>query len=230
MIKKNILYEFISFGMILFVLYVLIRQIILANNQNIILCLMTMLLLLLPKIIEKKLLFRIPKCLIVLIYFFIISTLILGEIYNLYNVLSFYDIISHLFGGFLLAIISFSLIKMFNIINNKLILLFIVCFSMTVGVFWEFFEFTMDNLFDKDMQKSVVLNNYKDIKKIDHTILYNKNDDILLITNGYLDTGLIDTMEDLVFDLIGIFIFLLLYLKDKKEYLLMKYFLITKTT
>jgi len=98
------------------------------------------------------------------------------------------------------------------------------CFSMTIGVFWEFFEFSIDNLIKSDMQKDRIINSLTSVEfdlendnksitydGISYTILYDNNDkEILKIDNGYLDIGLIDTMKDLFVNLIGAIIFSIL--------------------
>ena len=93
---------------------------------------------------------------------------------------------------------------------------------MTVGVVWEFFEYTADNLFNTDMQKDTIVNkissvNLKNsnafdpeiIKDINKTTIYYGNDTITL-PDGYLDIGLIDTMEDLIVNFIGALFFSIL--------------------
>ena len=90
------------------------------------------------------------------------------------------------------------------------------CFSMTVGVLWEFFEFGMDRLFLLDMQKDTVVTSITSVM-LDPT---NKNipvtiDGITSVAvngtdlgfNGYLDIGLYDTMADLFVNFIGAVVF-----------------------
>ena len=67
------------------------------------------------------------------------------------------------------------------------------CFSMTIGVLWEFFEFGMDRLFHMDMQKDTIISSIT-------SVAVNGQD---LGFNGYLDIGLYDTMEDLFVNFIG---------------------------
>ena len=86
------------------------------------------------------------------------------------------------------------------------------CFSMTVGVLWEFFEFGMDRVFHLDMQKDTVVQSITSVMldptnsntpiTIDgiHSVAVNGTD---LGFDGYLDIGLYDTMEDLFVNFIG---------------------------
>ena len=89
------------------------------------------------------------------------------------------------------------------------------CFSMTIGVLWEFFEFFGDMLFKTDMQKDYVVNaisstllgsgtkDPKVIENIHSTVVSGK----LLDVDGYLDIGLYDTMKDLFVNFIGAVVF-----------------------
>ena len=147
----------------------------------------------------------------------------------------------HTLNGFLSAAVGFSLIDILNRTERfhiKMAPLFVAlvafCFSMTIGVAWEFFEFTADRYLNLDMQKdrvvqkisSVELNeeNKNDpvvIDNITKTEIYSDNNQITTIENGYLDLGIIDTMKDLIVNFIGALIFSILgflYIKDRDEY------------
>lgn len=147
----------------------------------------------------------------------------------------------HTLNGFLSAAVGFSLIDILNRTERfhiKMAPLFVAlvafCFSMTIGVAWEFFEFAADRYLNLDMQKdrvvqkisSVELNkeNKNDpvvIDNITKTEIYSDNNQITTIENGYLDLGIIDTMKDLIVNFIGALIFSILgflYIKDRDEY------------
>ena len=93
------------------------------------------------------------------------------------------------------------------------------CFSMTIGVLWEFFEFGMDTFFLLDMQKDTVIGQisttFLDSTKQNQRVLLTEitqtavNGQILDV-EGYLDVGLIDTMEDLFVNFIGAAVFAVL--------------------
>ena len=102
-------------------------------------------------------------------------------------------------------------------LTNPHVAIVAFCFSMTVGVIWEFFECTMDQLFFLDMQKDTVVNTIGSIM-LDptggntSTVLKNITDVIIVQADGtqtalglggYLDIGLLDTMEDLYVNFIG---------------------------
>lgn len=134
----------------------------------------------------------------------------------------------HTINGFLMAAIGFALIDIlnnspkFHINLSPIFVAFVAfCFSMTVGVLWEFFEFGMDSFTRTDMQKdrfvtsisSVALNpeginNPIKLSNIDKTVVYlNGNEDGYVIESGYLDLGVIDTMKDLIVNCIGAIVF-----------------------
>ena len=108
------------------------------------------------------------------------------------------------------------------------------CFSMTVGVMWEFFEFAADRYFLFDMQKdrvvdvisSVELNEKEEnkVKVIDDkekTIIYTKDKEQIVIEDGYLELGVIDTMKDLFVNFIGAIVFSIfeyLYVINRDKY------------
>lgn len=106
------------------------------------------------------------------------------------------------------------------------------CFSMTVGVLWEFFEFSGDCLLGLDMQKDTVVNAINTVE-LDETlknqvvrikditdviVVHSDGSQQALGLGGYLDIGLHDTMKDLFVNLIGAVVFSVIgffYVKQK---------------
>ena len=113
----------------------------------------------LPIIIQRKLKITLPNTLEVIIYIFIFAAEILGEIYNFYGHIANWDLMLHTLNGFLCAAIGLSLIDLLNNNSKKISLspLYVAlasfCFSMTIGVCWEFFEYAADKTTLVDMQK-----------------------------------------------------------------------------
>ena len=83
---------------------------------------------------------------------------------------------------------------------------------MTIGVLWEFFEYSSDKFFDMDMQKDTVVKKISSValnpsgknkaivvSSIGKTVIYDES--------GYLDIGLNDTMKDLLVNFIGAVVF-----------------------
>ena len=209
------------------VIFCMIMQIIHGNYNNAVLCLLSLVLLFLPFFIQKGLKITLPNTLEIIILLFIFSAEILGEIRNFYGIFPFWDTMLHTINGFLCAAIGFSLVNLLNKNSKKISLsplylcLVAFCFSMTIGVIWEFFEFGVDQTLKMDMQKDRITetissvtfdenhdNNAIVIDNIDHTILYDKDGNKLMtIENGYLDIGIKDTMKDLIVNFIGAVVF-----------------------
>lgn len=213
-----------------------------ANWNNVALCILTLVLFTLPNIISKKFNITFPKPLEIIVYLFIFSSEILGEIQNFYGIFAHWDTILHTLNGFLCAAIGLSLVDILN--NNENInikmapafaSLVAFSFSMTVGVLWEFTEFGIDKYLYKDMQKDRIITSFqsvrlkkdndnppKKVKNITRTEIYsNEGKDIIVIDGGYLDIGLIDTMKDLYVNFIGAIIFSVLgylYIRNRNDY------------
>lgn len=245
--KIKILYKgtdrktlFIYILLRILIIICMIRELFNGNIQNAMLCILSLFLFVLPFFIEKKFKIVFPNILEIIIFLFIFSAEILGEINNFYGTIPHWDTVLHTLNGFLCASIGFSLIYLLNE-NSKSISLspiFVAlvsfCFSMTVGVAWEMFEYSMDTFFKLDMQKDKYIheirtvtldpqndNNVISYEDIKYTIIYNENNEKLTRIEGYLDIGLHDTMKDLIVNFIGAFLFSIfgyLYIINKDKY------------
>lgn len=206
------------------VVLVMLAQIFNRNFENVFLCVLTLILFMLPSTLERKLDLDLPNTLEIIILLFIYAAEILGEIGAYYVTFPYWDTVLHTLNGFLCAAIGFSLLDILNRHNDVrfhlsplYLAIMSFCFSLTVGVIWEFFECTMDQLFFLDMQKDTVVSAIGSIM-LDPTggntpiVLKNITDVIVVQADGtqtalglggYLDIGLLDTMEDLFVNFIG---------------------------
>lgn len=234
----------------LLVIVCMVFEILLGNFSNVAMCILALLLFTLPTIVSEKFKIGIPSLLETIIYLFIYSTAILGEINNFYGIIPFWDTLLHTLNGFLCAGIGFSLVDLLNQSSEKIelsplyVALVAFCFSMTVGIMWEFYEFTVDNTLKMDMQKdrivqnisSVKLNEEKEnvpvrIKNIQKTEIYSEDGTVFVIDGGYLDIGLIDTMKDLFVNFIGAVTFSIIgymYVQNREKYKFARGFIPTK--
>ena len=207
----------------LLVILMMILQIFNRNYENVFLCVLTLVLLLIPSLIQINLKIELPTALEITILVFIFAAEILGEIQSYYIKFPFWDTVLHTINGFLMAAIGFALVDILNRskkfpIQLSPVFLAIVafCFSMTIGVIWEFFEYGMDQFFGLDMQKDTVIQGFSSVL-LDPTksnipvpvqditeVLVNGRD---LGLGGYLDIGLIDTMNDLFVNFVGAVLF-----------------------
>lgn len=210
---KNKILNIIKIAVIIELLVALLNF----NLTTIFLSLFTLSLLFLADYIKKKL--EIPYKLQLLIYIFIIGTEVLGEIHNLYNKVWYYDDIMHTLSSFIVAALSIYILNKITKDNNKkLVVVFSLLLSMAVAAIWEITEFTIDNVFNKDMQKDTVVNNItstlfsqdknKAVKK-EINSLYINNIDFIQEYGGYIDIGLYDTMEDMICALLGALLFII---------------------
>lgn len=212
----------------LLVLVCLVRQFFLRNYEGFFLCILTMLLLYIPSWIQVKLKIEIPTGLEISILCFIFAAEILGEINAFYIVIPMWDTILHTINGFLCAAIGFSLVLLLNDderltfdLSPFFLAIVAFCFSMTVGVIWEFFECFMDQVFRLDMQKDMVLQSIGSVMLDptggNHPVRISEIADVILVQKdgvqtalglgGYLDIGLLDTMKDLFVNFIGAAVF-----------------------
>lgn len=205
------------------VIATMIRQILNGNYENVFLCILTLLLLLLPSFVQVNFKIELPTGLEITILFFIFAAEILGEINAYYIRFPFWDTMLHTINGFLAAAIGFALVDILNQSDRFSIQLSPVfvsivafCFSMTIGVVWEFFECAVDQFFGLDMQKDTVVhsiysvmldpaggNSPTGIQNITEVTVNGQN----LGLGGYLDIGLLDTMKDLFVNFIGALVF-----------------------
>ena len=141
----------------------MILQLLRGNILYVFLCLASLGLLTLPILLQHRLKIELPTLLEGIIFLFIFAGGVLGEIFDFYTNIPYWDTILHIINGFLCAGIGLALVDLLNESSNKIQLtpLFVVvvafCFSMTVGVCWEFLEFGYDKFFHGDMQKSAII-------------------------------------------------------------------------
>ncbi len=230
--KKRITVDTI---LVVLVIASIVRQFFLGSYQNMFMGILTLGLFAVPKIIEKRLDVDIPTTLMTVILLFIFSAEILGEINAFYVKIPIWDTLLHTTNGFLMAAIGFALIDLCNRterFSTKMSPMFVAftafCFSMTVGVLWEFFEFGMDWFFATDMQKDWIIPAINSVKLNTEGLNVPVHIDVQSLAvngeewnlGGYLDIGIVDTMKDLIVNFIGAVVFSgigIVYLKNRKE-------------
>jgi len=209
----------------------MIAQIYNQNWNNVFSCVLALILFMVPSIIEKRLDIDLPNALEIIILLFIFAAEILGEVREYYVMFERWDDMLHTLNGFLCAAIGFAMIDILNRsekIHMKLDPIFVAvvafCFSMTIGVLWEFFECAMDMFFGKDMQKDTWMTAFNSVAiNPDGANVPVHVDVESVIVNGqtwqgYLDLGLYDTMNDLFVNFIGAVVFSifgLFYIKNR---------------
>ena len=217
---------------VLFGTYVVLRFLVVAvmvlqitNREwyDVFLCALTLVLFMIPSFVERRLHIDVPNVLEVIILLFIFSAEILGEIQEYYLIIPFWDTILHTLNGFLMAAIGLAMVDILNRsrkfrirLSPVFVAVVAFCFSMTIGVLWEFFEYGMDIFFHMDMQKDTYIPAVT-------SVLLNPDGRNAAVTvpvesvaingqpwPGYIDIGLHDTMKDLLVNFIGAVVFSLI--------------------
>lgn len=221
------------------VIFTLVRAAIRRDWESVFLCGLTLVMMLLPSVISRRLRIELPGTLEVIILLFIFAAEFLGELNSFYVRVPNWDTTLHTINGFLCAAIGFALVDLLNRserfsfqLSPMYLALVAFCFSMTVGVLWEFFEYTSDCFFGYDMQKDTVLASINtvelDATRSNKVISVDDIADVIVVHSdgsqqplglgGYLDIGLHDTMKDLLVNFVGAVVFSIIgffYVKEK---------------
>ncbi|WP_130870968.1 hypothetical protein [Intestinimonas massiliensis (ex Afouda et al. 2020)] len=227
-VRENPKLAAVYFILRLLVILMLVAQFFNGNFENVFLCVLTLFLFTLPSFLERKIRIDIPNTLEIIILLFIFAAEILGEIRAYYIQFPYWDTMLHTINGFLCAAIGFSLLDILNrderltfSLSPVYLALVAFCFSMTIGVLWEFFECTMDQLFLLDMQKDTIVHSIGSVMLDptggNHPVAIHDITDVIVVTGdgtqhplglgGYLDIGILDTMMDLFVNFIGAVVF-----------------------
>ncbi len=225
-VKKNIKEnkgKFIFYILIrLFVVGMIVIQALNRNFENVFVCVLTLILFMIPAFVERGLKIDLPNTLEVMIILFIFAAEILGEINEFYVLIPGWDTMLHTINGFLMAAIGFSLVDIFNrsertkfFLSPVFLAVVAFCFSMTIGVLWEFFEFGADMLLHTDMQKDTFLTQFSSVSLHPEgrnipvpvnditQVIIRTADGTAYTLGAYLDIGLLDTMKDLIVNFFG---------------------------
>ena len=195
--------------------------------ENMFYCILSLVLFLLPAFVTKNFGIELPQTLEIIVLTFVFAAEILGELAGFYQKVTLWDSMLHTTTGFLAAAIGFALLDIFNKnehfkfqISPVYMAIVAFCFSMTVAAVWEIFEFSMDMCFGFDMQKDMVVDSIGsvslDLTKSNEVIRIPDISEVVIISadgsryvlsdygiTGYLDIGIIDTMKDIIVNLIG---------------------------
>ena len=223
------------------IIFILVRAVLRREYQSVFLCALSLVLMIMPSIISRKLKIVLPDTLEIVILLFIFAAEILGELNSFYVRVPHWDTMLHTINGFLCAAIGFALVDMMNRndqftfqLSPLYLAIVSFCFSMTVGVLWEFFEFSGDYFLGMDMQKDTIVtaihsvnldptltNTVVHIRDIaDVIVVHSDGTQQALGLGGYLDIGIIDTMKDLFVNFIGAVVFSFIgyfYVKKKGQ-------------
>lgn len=112
-----------------------------------------------PRIFERQARLYLPTELELAAIVFIYATLFLGEIRQYYVRFPWWDIVLHIGSAIGFGVIGFMILYFMTrakkVAAQPITLsLFAFCFAVAIGAVWEMFEFSMDQIFGLNMQKS----------------------------------------------------------------------------
>lgn len=245
--KHSIIVYLIIRGLII---GVMIRQMFLGDWHNVFLCGLSLVLLFIPFFLRSTFRINLPSVLEIAVFVFVFAAEILGEIANFYGHIPIWDTMLHTVTGFLAAAVGFGTIDLLNTHSKRInmtplfVALVSFCFSMTVGVLWEFGEYSVDRLLKFDTQKDRIITEISSVKLnpdganeevkingISYTIIFDEEgNELARIDGGYLDIGLRDTMKDMLVNMLGAVVFSMfgfLYIHRRDKYKFAESFIIT---
>ena len=215
-----------------FAVITIIMMIVSKQYDRLLLAFATPFIILAPKILE--LLFRCKIDLPVYLFglFYAIGPM-LGQCYNLYYTVSWWDKMLHISGGVMFAFLGLFLFEKYVGKDKKKMVMtavFALCFSIAIAVLWEFCEFGADTFLGMDMQDDTVIthiNSYLlnegvgiagSIENIEEVIV---NGQVLPVT-GYIDIGLTDTILDMLLETMGAVVVAMIYIASKGKFAVFK--------
>ena len=190
--------------------------------EQFLLCLVVLFLFVVPSLLERRFKMEIPSTLEIIVLLFVFAAEILGEIGEFYQTFPWWDTMLHTMCGFLAAAVGFALVDVLNReprakfnLSPAYCTFVAVCFAMTIGTVWEFFEFTVDRLFNQDMQKDMVVHGFASVTlggdgtrpMVIEGITSSTINGVDYGLGGYLDIGLYDTMQDMLVNAAGALVF-----------------------
>lgn len=154
-------------------------------------CLLGIVALFIPNIISKKKKIEIPNIMYLVYVIFLYAAIFLGEVRDFYYRVPHWDTILHTFSGAGIGALGFSVVSLLNknedikfSLSPFFVSLFAFCFAVTMGAFWEVYEFSFDGFLGLNMQKFALENG---------TLLIGR-------------AALADTMKDIIVDMLGAFL------------------------
>ncbi len=206
-----------------YTVYILVYTVVIASGVFLLLdgelsaalsCLTPAGLFLIPTLFKRIFRVEISPSLELFAILFVYASAFLGEVGGYYDRYKLWDSILHAASGFIGAAVGFSIADLMCrgdsvkfLLAAGFVSLFAICFSVTVGVVWEIYEFLMDMMIGTDMQKDVL------VGEISSELIHARHVKVRSAAlngssiGGWLDIGLIDTMKDLILCTVGAIIF-----------------------
>ena len=101
------------------IIFILVRAVLRREYESVFLCALSLVLMLMPSILSKKLKIVLPDALEIIILLFIFAAEILGELNSFYVRVPNWDTMLHTINGFLCAAIGFSLVLGYTLLKSS---------------------------------------------------------------------------------------------------------------
>lgn len=129
---------------------------------------MTLGLTIVPQLLQDRFQVKLPRSFTIVIVLFLYATLFLGEVGNFYYKFWWWDVLLH--GGSAIAFGLLGFLGIFMLFQGDrfaapplALAVLSFCFAVAIGAVWEIFEFSMDQLFGLNMQKSGLIDTMWDL-------------------------------------------------------------------
>lgn len=126
-------------------------------------CLLGIAVMFLPSFLTRHFKLTLPNGMYVMFIIFLYAAIYLGEVRSFYYRIPNWDMILHTFSGVMLGALGFSVVDILNKsekvkmqLSPFFVSLFSLCFAVTLGVLWEFYEYTFDGILGLNMQKFAI--------------------------------------------------------------------------
>ena len=163
---EKAVYYFVLVSMLISIIYVIYRIIAAPSISNdgdvrtkstytlmLLQCIVGVVAIHIPDILEKHLKRDIPSFMVTMYIIFLYCAIFLGEVRSFYYLIPNWDNFLHTFSGMMLGSLGFSVITILNKTDKIplnmspfFVALFAFCFAVTIGVFWEFYEYLFRNM------------------------------------------------------------------------------------
>lgn len=187
----------------------------------------TLLFVLIPEILES--LFRCKINIVVYLAGVLYSLgSMMGHCWKFYYTIPCWDKLLHLCGGVMFVILGIYLFERLSHgeANHVSAVVFALCFSLAISVLWEFVEYGADLFLGMDMQDDTVISGITSYLLGAEKGMTGSISNIQSVTingmslpvDGYIDVGLHDTMQDMIWETAGALITCILLWIDKGKH------------
>lgn len=159
-------------------------------------CLIGILLVIVPGIIDKKLKLELPDLLYSVYFIFLFAAIFLGSGLGFYSKVPRWDDVLHSLSGALLTVLGFAIVMLYNkrskritgTISAGFMAVFAFCFALAIGAIWEIYEYTGDGLMQMSMQRFLDADGNG---LVGRAALYDTMKDIIVDTLSALTTSIV---------------------------------------